>query len=254
MNSIQRACIRDAIGLIEVRETDGEVSLRFGNQTEQSSWQPDRPDHLAFSYYRALVVALVLHPAPHRLDLFGLGGGVLARFLLEYSALTIHAHDYRPALRDIARDHFGLDTRHPRLSLHFADVGAEDWRMPTADGPSDVMLLDLFDEHGMAPLPDRSLAQMADALDDDGLICANVWRSALRDTSRLHKQLIRHFDRYPLVMHVPRRMNTVMCYRRRPWTRQDLRAAQARLRHRHPALRTAAAEAWQWLGERPFED
>lgn len=251
MNSIQRACIRDAIGLLEVRETDGEISLHFGNHTEQSSWRPDRPDHLAFSYYRALVIALILHPSPRRLDLFGLGGGVLARFLLEYSDLEIHAHDYRPDLRDLARDHFGLNTEHPRLSLHFADISSENWQMPATGRQSDLMLLDLFDEQGMAPVPERSLALMADALTEEGLICVNVWRSAMQDTSRLHKQMIRIFDRYPLVMHIPHRMNTVMCYRRQPWTRQDLRAAQARLRHRHPALRTAIAEAWQWLGELP---
>jgi len=251
MNSIQRASIRDNIGLMEVRERSGTISLHFGNHTEQSSWRPEQPDHLAFSYYRALVTALILHPAPQRLDLFGLGGGVLARFLLEYSDLEIQAHDYRPALRELARDHFGLDVDHPQLTLHFADITAGDWEMPAPGTQTDLMLMDLFDEQGMAPVPERSLERMADSLTEEGLLCVNVWRNAMQDTSRLHKQLIRTFHRYPLVMHVPHRMNTVMCYRRRPWGRDDLRAAQRRLRHQHPALRTAIAEAWPWLGELP---
>jgi len=252
MNSILRASVRDELGLIEIREAqDGGISLSFGNQTEQSAWNPEYPEHLAFSYYRALLAALILHPKPERLHLFGLGGGALARFLLEYSMLEVHTHDCRPVLAELARDHFGLDLEHPRLHLHFADLTAADWQMPGETAPADLMLLDLFDEQGMIPLPDATLERMSEHLAQDGLLCVNVWRNAMRDTAQLHKQLIQQFHRHALVMHVPHRMNTVMCYRRAPWRREDLQAAQTRLKLMHPDVRHAVAEAWTWMAPLP---
>ncbi|HER20367.1 MAG TPA: hypothetical protein ENO14_04895 [Chromatiales bacterium] len=199
---------------------------------------------MSFAYYRGLTLPLALHPAPKRIGLFGLGGGVLAKFLLEHTESSIHAIDLRPALAGLAQRHFGLELGHPRLDLQFDDVCDDRWRPPRS---LDVALLDLFDEEGMVRLPDASIARMADALRPGGILAANLWRSSMPVVADIHRQLSQHFHADALVAHVPERLNTLMIYRRQPWSATDLQAGVAALTHSPAALRRAQAEAWQWL-------
>ena len=41
------------------------------------------PDHIELPYLRAMLVGLVMIPAPARILILGLGGGSLPRFLLQ---------------------------------------------------------------------------------------------------------------------------------------------------------------------------
>ena len=234
----------DEFGPLEVYEQSGEIALHFGNQTAQSAWRPDTPDRLSFAYYRGLTLPLALHPNPKRIGLFGLGGGVLAKFLLEHTESSIHAVDLRPALATLAQRHFGLELDHPRLDLQFADLCGPGWQPAEA---LDVVLLDLFDEAGMTRLPDESVDRLAGAIAPDGLLAVNLWRSSMPAVVEMHRQLSRHFHPDALVGHVPDRLNTVMVYRRRGWQPADLEAGLKRLTRAPRALRRAQAEAWQWL-------
>jgi len=236
---------RDAFGTLEVIEQGGEVALHFGNHTAQSAWRPEQPERLSFAYYRALTLPLALHPDPARIGMLGLGGGVMAKFLLEHTDSSIHAVDLREALGPIAARHFGLDPDHPRLSLAFADVTAPDWRPHWQR--ADVILLDVFDQDGMVQLPDATVAALVDSLDDGGLVGLNVWRNTMSAVVDVHRQFSAHFHHDALVAHVPERMNSVLIYRRRPWRPADLEVALRRLHDTARPLRRAQAEAWQWL-------
>ncbi|MGM0517019.1 MAG: hypothetical protein ACQER6_05405 [Pseudomonadota bacterium] len=236
---------RDAYGMLEVVEQGGEVALHFGNQTAQSAWRPDQPNRLSFSYYRAMTLPFALHPSPERVGLLGLGGGAMAKFLVEHTDSSIHAVDLREALGPIAARHFDLDPRHPRLSVTFADITAPDWLPHWSN--ADVILVDVFDEDGMVRLPDATVSALIDSLDEDGLICLNVWRNTMQAVVEVHHQLSAHCHHDALVAHVPDRMNSVLIYRKRPWLPQDLEDAVRRLRHAPKPLRRAQAEAWQWL-------
>ncbi len=236
--------IVDKHGPIEVIEQGGEVALHFGNHTSQSAWRPDTPDRLDFAYYRAMMLPLALHPDSSRIGLMGLGGGVLAKFLLEHSESSIHAVDLRPALAPLAAQHFGLDTEHPRLELQFADVTAADWEPPA---PLDVVLIDLFDQDGMVRLPDRTVERLAAAVAPGGLVCLNLWRNQMPAVVEAHRQFSAHFHPDALVAHVPDRLNTVMTYRREPWQPVDLEAGLKCLTAAPAPLRRAQGQAWQWL-------
>lgn len=236
---------RDAFGILEVIEQGGEIALHFGNHTEQSAWRPDQPDRLSFAYYRAMTLALAVHPDPARIGVLGLGGGAMAKFLLEHTESSIHAVELREALGPIAARHFGLDPDHPRFSLAFADITAPGWRPPWTQ--ADVILVDVFDEDGMVRLPDETVAALADSLDEDGLVCLNVWRNTMQAVVEVHRQFSAHFHQDALVAHVPERMNTALIYRRHPWHTTDLEEALKRLRQASRPLRRAQAEAWQWL-------
>jgi spermidine synthase len=234
----------DAFGPLEVVEQGGEIALHFGNQTAQSAWRPDAPDRLCFAYYRALTLPLALHPAPDRIGLFGLGGGVMAKFLLEHTESSIHAVDLRPALAPLAQRHFGLDIEDPRLDLQFADLRDPAWQPPEG---LDVALIDLFDEAGMTRLPDEAVARLADAVAPEGLLAVNLWRSSMPAVVEIHRQLSRHFHPDALVAHIPDRLNTVMIYRPGPWRAEDLEAGLKRLTAAPGPLRRAQGQAWQWL-------
>ncbi|ACX95357.1 hypothetical protein Hneap_0502 [Halothiobacillus neapolitanus c2] len=247
--SLRKLSVRDAWGLIEVIESEGEITLHFGNHTAQSGWHPAQPAKLAFGYYRALLMGLVLHPDPRRLNLYGLGGGALARYLLEYTDISVHAHDLRPSLAPIAQQYFGLDLEHPRLQLQFGDICASD---ELADVPAaDIIWVDIFDEQGMVPIPTRSLAQMARQLGQIGVLCINVWRNDLRSLGDLTRALERFFDPDPLVLRVPERYNSVLCYRAEPWQPHDILQAHRRITHFSSPVQETLREAIGWLEALP---
>jgi len=246
---LKKYAVRDAWGLLEVIQIDQEITLQFGNHTAQSGWDPNHPEQLAFGYYQALCVGLVLHPAPQRLNLYGLGGGVLARYLLEYTELSVQVLDLRPQLAKIARQYFGLDTEHPRLTLHFADISASDELAVIP--PCDVIWVDLFDEQGMVPIPTRSLAVLADQLDDTGVLCLNIWRNALDEVTDLTRALARFFDANPVSIPVPHRYNSVLCYRKTPWTPSDLMRIHSRLGNFSGPMQTTLRESLPWVEPLP---
>lgn len=234
----------DEFGPLEVYEQSGEVALHFGNQTAQSAWRPDAPDRLCFAYYRGLTLPLALHPDPQRIGLLGLGGGVMAKFLLEHTESSIHAVDLRPTLAPLAQRHFGLDIDHPRLELQFTDLRDTAWQAPKG---LDIALVDLFDEAGMTRLPDAAVDRLAAAVAPEGLLAVNLWRSSMPAVVEIHRQLSAHFHPDALVAHVPDRLNTVMIYRRQGWQPADLEAGLKRLTATPRPLRRAQGEAWQWL-------
>ncbi len=236
---------RDAFGTLEITDRGGEVALHFGNRTAQSAWRPDAPDRLAFAYYKAMTLPLALHPSPSRIALLGLGGGVMAKFLLEHTESSIHATDLRESLGPIASRHFGLALDHPRLTLTFADVTDPQWQ--PGWHRADLLLLDVFDEEGMVGLPDDTVGKLVATLDDHGLVCVNVWRNTMRAVVAIHRQFSAHLHPDALVAHIPDRLNTVMIYRRRPWRPVDLEAGGRRMTTAPDPLRRAQAEAWQWL-------
>jgi spermidine synthase len=246
---LKKYAVRDAWGLLEVIQIDHEITLQFGNHTAQSGWDPLHPEQLAFGYYQALCVGLVLHPAPQRLNLYGLGGGVLARDLLEYTELSLQVLDLRPQLAEIARAYFGLNTEDPRLTLHFADISAADEL--TVIPPCDVIWIDLFDEQGMVPIPTRSLAVLADQLDESGVLCINIWRNALDEVTDLTRALARFFDATPITIPVPHRYNSVLCYRKTPWTPSDLMRIHSRIGNFSDPLQTTLRESLPWVAPLP---
>lgn len=247
--TLKKLSVRDAWGLIEVIESAGEITLHFGNHTAQSGWYPAQPTELAFGYYRALLTGLVLHPDPHRLNLYGLGGGALARYLLEYTDISVHAHDLRPSLAPIAQQYFGLDLDHPRLQLQFGDICASD---ELEDIPAaDIIWVDIFDEQGMVPIPTRSLAQLAAQLGDQGILCINIWRNELGDVTDLTRALERFFAPDPLTLHVPDRYNTVLCYRGEPWIQNDVMQSHGRIKRFSSPVQETLREALGWLQPLP---
>ena len=151
----------------------GELTLSFDDGTVQSRTLEADPTWLVLEYTRLMMGFLLLHPAPTRLAMIGLGGGALARYcarLLPDVDLT--AIEISPEVIAL-RDAFGIPADGPCFRV-LCDDGAAFVRR---DGPPlDVLLVDGFDREGQ---PEQLCsAAFYDAcrerLAADGLLVANL--------------------------------------------------------------------------------
>lgn len=128
-----------------VREADGARALDFDNGAVQSRMLADEPTRLVLEYTRLMMGFLLLHPAPARIAMIGLGGGSLAKYCratlpeADFTAVEISAEVIA------LRDHFAVPPDGPRFRILRED-GAAFVRRDAA--PLDVLLVDGFDRGG----------------------------------------------------------------------------------------------------------
>lgn len=189
-------CRHDDEGPIEVVESHGIRSLHFGSHAQQSAMALANPDHIELPYLRAMLVGLVFVPAPTRILVLGLGGGSLPRFLLRhYPDTLIEVVESRAAMVGVARDHFDLPDC-AGLTIEVAD-GAEHLQRRLAAGVSryDLILVDLFDDQGLAPVVMRHefFSALAGLVSMAGAVCVNLWSGHVESFRAVMRLLKRHF-------------------------------------------------------------
>ncbi|MCX7099660.1 MAG: spermine synthase [Methylococcales bacterium] len=169
----------DDEGIIEVVEYKGVRSLHFGSSPRQSSMLLSDPHKLELDYVKAMTSWLLFKPT---LDddalLIGLGGGSLAKHLLQhFPDCRLKAVEYRKSVVKIARSYFDLPLD-PRLKI-IVDDGGEYVRLraDTYREHYSLLVIDAFDHEGMA----ASINNVAfyDAckalLKANGLLVINLW-------------------------------------------------------------------------------
>jgi spermidine synthase len=204
--------IRDEAGPIEIVETLGVRALHFGTEARQSALDLADPERLELSYLRAMLIGLVFVPVPERILLLGLGGGSLARFLVRhYPDARIEVIELRAAMVDVARRYFGLPD-HPGLSIQIGDGGESIMRRVGAGGDGyDLILIDIFDDRGLAPslMRPEVFEALPRLLKPRGVAAINLWNSH-PETFRAVMHLIkRHFPAGALSLPVPGRGNVI---------------------------------------------
>ncbi len=168
---------QDQFGDIEVVEDSLYRSLHFGTEAKQSSMLRRDPTQLALSYTRAMCAALLFHQTPKRVLLVGLGGGSLAKFLLQHFPYChIDAVEFRPEVHKVAQQFFELpDT--PQLQLFYEDAGSFMRNAATEQGAYDLMFVDAFLDRGIA----YSVIGMSffdacrERLSPTGVLSMNLW-------------------------------------------------------------------------------
>lgn len=171
----------DEYGVVEVWRSAEGLILGLGNEVEQTRILPYSPQHLCFDYMRMMLLTLLWKPKPKRALILGLGGGAQARALLAaFPTLTIDAVELRQAVVDAAYQALNLRPD-PRLNIHVMDAlhfvrHAESVRY-------DIIMLDLYDRQGMAPIlaEHEFMAHCARLLAPRGALAANLWRFPLED-------------------------------------------------------------------------
>jgi spermidine synthase len=179
---------------------DGRVRrLYFTLRYLQSSMTLKDPHRLDLAYTRKMMACLLFQPNPKRILLVGLGGGSLAKFCHKHlPRARVTAVEIDPTVIAMS-EQFGV-APDERLAIHQAD--AADF-LPTAQADTDVLLLDAFDRHGIAPsLSNPPFFEAARRrLRPNGLLVANL--AGAEDNWRPHLGMLRDaFDEQVILVRV----------------------------------------------------
>jgi len=164
-------------------------ALLFTPSMTQSAMRISDPSELLLDYTRAMMEFLLLHPAPRRIEMIGLGGGSLAKYCYRHlpdADITVVEIDPRViALRDrfeIPRD----GARFRVVHADGADFVRDDRSQP------DIILVDGFSRHGQARRLDESefYRNCRDRLGDEGVLVVNLCSNVF--ARRIAKTRLRH--------------------------------------------------------------
>lgn len=215
--------VRDNDGLIEVIDKDGVRSLYFGTRACQSSMLLYDPARLTLGYTRSMLAALLFQPEPKHILLIGLGGGSLARFLLQHlPEARITGIEARARVVELARDYFGLP-EHTRLRIEIDD-GAN-FLSACPEQSFDLILIDAFDSVGVHPsVQSREFHQMVRrALAPGGAVSINLWTTPGAPYQTLLRNMAEGFAGQILRLPVEQRANLVALGLDKSCGRQELK-------------------------------
>lgn len=155
---------------------DGEVRrLQFSLKLVQSEMRVADPTALALAYTRAMAGFLLFQPKPRHVVIVGFGGGSLAKWCHRHLARSrITALEYSADVI-ACRDWFAVPPDDERLQVIEAEAATWFARHAT-DTRADVILLDAYDEDGLAPqlCTEAFYADLRTALKPDGVLVANI--------------------------------------------------------------------------------
>lgn len=201
---------RDSYGDIVVVENETLRTLHFDSSARQSAISLDDPDKLELSYCRAMLAGLLFIPKPRSALILGLGGGSLAKFLLErIGLLIVEAVELRQAVVQLAHDYFLLP-KDKRLSIDV--MSAEKFLLRKTPEKYESIFIDLFTGSGMAPAlqGENFFNNCKNKLSSPGFLSVNLWGG--RRTSQLENiknRMLKTFGEHVYFLPVPQRGNII---------------------------------------------
>ncbi len=152
-------------------------SLCFGlDGAIQSEMLLDDPLALVSAYTRKMMGFLLFHRHPRKVLMIGLGGGALAKYCHQYlpgARLTVIEID--PQVIAL-REQFDIPPDDARLRVVNEDGAVHVTDMARARRHTDVLLVDAFDRHGLAPavIEPRFLRAAREVLSARGVFVMNL--------------------------------------------------------------------------------
>jgi spermidine synthase len=176
----QKSLYRDIL----VTETGGERCMTFSARSRahnrQSCIRPAAPDRLVLDYTRLMMAGLYVQPAPRRILVVGLGGGILPRTLAQLLPdATIDSVEIDAAVVDVARQWF-LFAPSGRVRVAVQDGRVYVKRALRAGTRYDLVFLDAYD-HEYIPehlLTREFLQEVRGLLAPGGAVVANTFSSS----------------------------------------------------------------------------
>ncbi|MBF0153030.1 MAG: methyltransferase domain-containing protein [Magnetococcales bacterium] len=213
--------------------------LHFGTYLKQSCILRANPQRLVLPYTRHMLAVLAFNPQPRRVLMVGLGGGTMARFLLDHCpACQIDVVDIVPDMPGIARRFFGLPLS-SRLRLHVDDGARFLTDLATRNAPPrfDLLLIDAYNALGMAEsvYVDAFFRHCHTLLTTDGVMAINLSRSKTEVFS-LAMTAIDHLFADSTRQFRPAGSNNVILYAAR-------QPEPLRLNHSRPGIATRKSQA-----------
>lgn len=202
----------DEEGVIEIVESEGVRALHFGSPSKQSTMLVNDPNRLHSLYARAMMAWLLFKDNPGDVLMIGLGGGSLAKFLLQhFDSVKIQVVEYRRGVVKIARSHFvlPLDTR---LKIKIGDGGHYIRQKSLANSELyDTIMIDAFDHAGMSDSigGEAFFDGCKTLLKRDGVLIINLWGTEKALFQQVAWHLGRIFDWRLLFLPVRGRGNVI---------------------------------------------
>lgn len=222
----------DPLGAIEVIEDDLYRSMHFGTAARQSSMLLRDPFQLALSYTRAMCAALLFNDSPQRILMIGLGGGSLAKFLLQHFPDThIDAVELRPEVHKVAQQFFALPDE-PRLQLFYEDAGSFIRTAAAEYSGYDLIFIDAFLDLGIA----YSVIGMSffeacyERLSTEGVLSMNLWSDDRIHAKDFIDDMALSFDNQVLRLPVEGKANIIGIASRQPALKKQLKRLDERAR------------------------
>jgi spermidine synthase len=156
---------------------DGERRrLHFNLKLVQSEMRIAAPDELSVAYTQRMMGFLLFNAQPKHVLIVGLGGGSLSKYCYRQLArsriTTLEMHEGVIA----CRDWFLVPPDDARMQVIHAEAGAYFRREPNSAQRADVILLDAYDEDGLAPQLGRAgfYDTVRRYLKPNGILVANI--------------------------------------------------------------------------------
>lgn len=191
--------VQDAYGEISVTELGHYRFLHFDDDCEQSCLYRPEPGWLEYDYNRVMLLAGLLHPAPKRALLLGLGAGSLVHAALEYLPLRqLDSIELRAEVVRLAQDWFDLPSD-PRFGIQLGDARLLIPHQPQVD----LLWLDLYIDDGPNALQSQPefLRTCLDRLTDNGWLILNQWSDPdgrPQQEAQLQQAFGQHYWRCPV--------------------------------------------------------
>jgi spermidine synthase len=177
---VEKSLYRDILVTQSGAERCLTFSVRSRAANRQSCIRIDRPDVLVLDYTKLMLAALYAVPAPRRILVVGLGGGILPRTLAKLlPAATIDVVEVDPAVVQVASRWF-LFSASDRARVHVQDGRVWVRRAARAEDRYDLVFLDAYD-HQYIPehmLTREFLQEVRALLAPGALVVANTFSSS----------------------------------------------------------------------------
>jgi spermidine synthase len=160
---------------VYVSERYGVRSLHIGSDTVQSSMRVSKPTDLELSYTRSMMAFLLFVPEPREILMIGLGGGSLAKFVVEHLPNTrTRVAEVNPRVVTVARQAFCVPQDGPNFEVLTTDGAAYVQR---EDVRTDVLIVDGYEaDHYVEELANPVFYDACRRrLDANGVMVVNLW-------------------------------------------------------------------------------
>ncbi len=199
-------------GIIEVGQNQHIRSLYFGNDAKQSCMDLFQPQRLVLTYTRAMMASLLFQPQPQNILMIGLGGGSIAKFLLQhYPNCSIDIVEIRADVVKIAHDYFNLP-EDERIQIFIDDVSRFLHNKNGRYQQYDLILIDAFNHDGLS----ESIKSFEffeycfERLDNRGVVATNLWNKVSDHVRDINQTMQHIFSNNVLNLPVPDRGNVIV--------------------------------------------
>jgi spermidine synthase len=195
--------------LVEIVDEGDHRSLYFADKILQSRISFITPEALSLLYTQYMMSALLVQPEPANVLLIGIGAGALVRFLHHhFPRCAIDAVDCSRQIIRMAVGYFQMPDKEP-ITIHCRD-GHAFLAAKKPDRPYDLILVDAFNEKGMARTiyTAEFFRLCLDSLSLEGVLICNLWSSDPGELTEV-KNGIARYAAGQLYLPVPNRGNII---------------------------------------------